>query len=317
MVADIIKRKGRKRLSSLFSSSSLSSHLSDKDREGSAEPSSRPSSNLNISSTSSSTTSTPAGQVTPPGTSGGSKKYPGLSLGTSEAGVDGVTDGVSRMGVAAPKSPLVESPTSSSPPTAVLAGDPARTAADEQLYGQWVASDDEDTSDEELSFRTPSEGLSEVEEEEAGDEDEEEAEIVHRQQPVQIQPQEVKQGTISDGQDILGTGPSTMKRSKPARKTQVVRNLHASKESALSIDQAELLAPDLDACREILTLFLTSRMREAEEQCKEKDPEGNRLYMLSAGGIIQALKVSTLLAQGQINRSAVSLKLGNDDVRLE
>lgn len=219
---------------------------------------------------------------------GASKKYPGLSLGSQEKDVDGIAEGVGKMEVTSPKSSLVESPRGP-----VLAGDPARTATDQQLYGQWVASEDEDTSDEELSFRTPSEGLSEVEEE-AGENDEEEAQIVHRQEPVQVQPHEVKQGTIADSQDVLGTGPSIIKRSKPARKTQVVRNVHASKESALSIDQAQLLAPDLDACRDILTLFLTSRMREAEEQCREKDPEANRLYMLSAGGIIQALKVSAV-----------------------
>jgi hypothetical protein len=148
---------------------------------------------------------------------------------------------------------------------------------------------DEDTSDEELSFRTPTEGLSEVEED---DEEEEIATPSYSTQTQQTLPKGDKKGPEIDSEDVLGTGPSTVKRTKTGNKTQVVRNLHASKESALSIDQAKILAPDLDACREVLTLFLTSRMREAEEQCREADPEGNRLYMLSAGGIIQALKVS-------------------------
>ena len=279
--------KGRKRLSSLFSSSSLSSHLADKEREGSAEPPSRRSSNLNVSSTSTSTT----GDATPP-TGSASRKYPGLSLGTDTKGTDEVTDGVGRLGVGSAKSPLVESPTSSNPPTTVLVGDPSHPTSDEQLYGQWVGSDD-DTSDEELSFRTPSEGLSEVEE------DDEEDEVAvpppryqsHTQQTQKTPPKGDRKEPEIDSEDVLGTGPSTVKRTKTGNKTQVVRNLHASKESALSIDQAKILAPDLDACREVLTLFLTSRMREAEEQCREGDPEGNRLYMLSAGGIIQALKV--------------------------
>lgn len=269
--------KGRKRLSSLFSSSSLSSHLADKD---SAEPPSRRSSNLNISSTSTSST----GDATPP-IGSGSRKYPGLSLGTDEKGADEVTDGVGRLGVGSAKSPLVESPTSSNPP--VLAGDPSHTASDEQLYGQWVGSDD-DTSDEELSFRTPSEGLSEVEEDDEEDDVPPPRYQTHTQQTL---PKGDRKEPEIDSEDVLGTGPSTVRRTKTGNKTQVVRNLHASKESALSIDQAKILAPDLDACRQVLTLFLTSRMREAEEQCREGDPEGNRLYMLSAGGIIQALKV--------------------------
>lgn len=269
-----------------------------------------------------------SGDVTPPigsGSGSGSKKYPGLGVSGSGKGTetDEATAGVGRLALgSAIKSPLVESPTESSPPTALLAGDPARSASQEQLYGQWVGSD-EDTSDEELSFRTPTEGLSEVEED---DEDEEDARIVTRQTPVQVQPHEIKQSAViagvADSEDVLGTGPSTIKRSKPSRKTQVVRNLHASKESALSIDQEKLLAPDLDACRDILTLFLTSRMREAEEQCREKDPEGNHLYMLSAGGIIQALKVcqscppSFTLPRGQtVAGAGADGSLGNDDIR--
>ena len=58
------------------------------------------------------------------------------------------------------------------------------------------------------------------------------------------------------------------------------------------VDQAGLLFPDLAICREILTLFLTSKMKEAEDLCFEKDPDGTHLYMNSAHSIIQGLKVS-------------------------
>jgi hypothetical protein len=180
-------------------------------------------------------------------------------------------------------------------------------------YGRWVESDD-DTSDEELSFRTPSEGLSEVEED---DEEEEEAVIVKRPAVAAVTApktvtspptQDTKANgaasggsgvPVIDSEDVLGTGPSTIKRTKHERKTQVVRHLHSSKESALSINQEKLLAPDLDTCREALTLFLTSQMRKAEELCTEKDPDANHLYLLSAGGIIQALKVSLQLKRAR------------------
>jgi hypothetical protein len=228
------------------------------------------------------------------------KKYPGL--GVEKEATDGITDGVNLIGLG----PAVESPTSERPPDGPLSGSSKpvkpRKVSERTEYSRWVESD-EDTSDEELAFRTPSEGLSEVEED---DEDvEEEAVIVNRQSATTgsstiapsiaatiITDKASTTGPVIDSEDVLGTGPSTMRRTKHARITQVVRHLHSSKESALSIDQNALLAPDLDTCREALTLFLTSQMQKAEHLCTEKDPDANHLYLLSAGGIIQALKVS-------------------------
>lgn len=246
------------------------------------------------------------------------KKYPGLGVTTT--GTEGITEGVSLIGVGPP----VESPTSSRPVDGPLAGGSTSTSASpivDTEYSRWVESD-EDTSDEELAFRTPSEGLSEVEEDDEEEEDEGEAVIVNRQpvpaptiptsdtkstpasttktaDPSSVPPAGSGSGSggvpVIDSEDVLGTGPSTMKRTKHERKTQVVRHLNSSKESALSINQDKLLAPDLDTCREALTLFLTSRMQKAEDLCTEKDPDANHLYLLSAGGIIQALKVCQLL----------------------
>jgi hypothetical protein len=242
------------------------------------------------------------------------KKYPGLGVTT---GTEGITEGVSLIGVG----PAVDSPTSTRPTDGPLAGGSTGTSTATRTYptgivdteySRWVESD-EDTSDEELAFRTPSEGLSEVEEDDE-DEDENDA-VIGNRQPVSTNHTKstpvtsttetadpnstIASGSgsgsggipVVDSQDVLGTGPSTMKRTKHERKTQVVRHLNSSKESALSINQDKLLAPDLDTCREALTLFLTSRMQKAEELCTEKDPDANHLYLLSAGGIIQALKV--------------------------
>jgi hypothetical protein len=250
--------------------------------------------------------STPTREVPPPATT---KKYPGL--GVEKGAADGITDGVNLIGLG----PAVESPTSERPPDGPLSGSSKpvkpRKVSERTEYSRWVESD-EDTSDEELAFRTPSEGLSEVEE----DDEEEEAVIVPRQSATTSSPTTTSStgvatatdtdkasttgagtGPVIDSEDVLGTGPSTMRRTKHARITQVVRHLHSSKESALSIDQNALLAPDLDTCREALTLFLTSQMQKAEHLCTEKDPDANHLYLLSAGGIIQALKVSQFLVQ--------------------
>jgi hypothetical protein len=307
--------KGRKRLSSLFSSNSLSSQARDRD---SPEPIRRGSSLVPGSGN-----STPTRELPP---SVPTKKYPGL--GVEKGTTEGITEGVNLIGLG----PAVDSPTSERPPDGPLSGSSpttSKTAKTKKLerteYSRWVESD-EDTSDEELAFATPSEGLSEVEED---DEDaDEEAVIVNRKSATSTAttttttPSEKEKVVPSphpgsksmvDSEDVLGTGPSTMRRTKHARITQVVRHLHSSKESALSIDQNALLAPDLDTCREALTLFLTSQMQKAEKLCTEKDPEANHLYLLSAGGIIQALKVRSFLE----NRGIKKLMTGNDDFRFK
>jgi hypothetical protein len=280
----------------LFSSNSLASQARD-----SPEP-------VRRGSTLNSGHSTPTREVPPPVNA---KKYPGL--GVEKGATDGITEGVNLIGLG----PTVDSPTSERPPDGPLirSNKPAKTrkVSERTEYSRWVESD-EDTSDEELAFRTPSEGLSEVEE----DDEEEEAVLVNRQSTTTSSPTTTPStaatttaptekasttekgtgtGPVIDSEDVLGTGPSTMRRTKHARITQVVRHLHSSKESALSIDQNALLAPDLDTCREALTLFLTSQMQKAEHLCTEKDPDANHLYLLSAGGIIQALKVSHILVQ--------------------
>ena len=292
-------------MSSLFSSNSLSSQAS---REGSAEPIRRGST---LGTSVSSANTTPTREVPPTVPVG--KKYPGLGVSKDSAtNTDGITEGVNLIGLGPP----VDSPTSERPSDGPLSGSSKppkpKKKTERTEYSRWVDSD-EDTSDEELAFRTPSEGLSEVEEDDEG----EEAVIVNRQpttktttatatatatekaalpsdsttEKAAVPPYASSQPVI-DSEDVLGTGPSTMRRTKHARITQVVRQLHSSRESALSVNQNGVLAQDLDTCREALTLFLTSQMQKAEKLCTDKDPEANHLYLLSAGGIIQALKVS-------------------------
>jgi hypothetical protein len=199
--------------------------------------------------------------------------------------------------------PLTQSPDSSPTVTApvnpILApsitsvNTPPREASIKQprpasLYSQWDLADAaEDSSDEEdEAFLTPDEGLSEVEEE-----DEEDEEPVVKNPTLDAT--NVEKGAKATGKDVSGTGLSTVRRSKPAQgETRVRKRAATSKVSALEIDQAALLAPDLESCRQILTLFLTSQMKQAEDMCFDKDPDGNHLYLISAHGIINALKVN-------------------------
>ncbi|WVF72267.1 hypothetical protein IAT40_007079 [Kwoniella sp. CBS 6097] len=334
--------KGRKRLSSLFSSSSLSSYASDKDGSpaptapssaisGSASTSSRrPSSHLNVSTSSS-------GTSTPTSVSGG----PGPAQKQSTLNGKGVPsdlkDGLSKLNLGTNTVPLPLSaspyssptnPTSAGPPVQPVSASSSPETQHQarerrtSMYSQWNLEEvglDSDSEDDE-AFLTPSEGLSEVEEE---DEDQVETPSVAASKPVvtastsktttavalsaaaelpasgaiegetqpHIEPTNVEKGARAQEEDVCGTGPSTIKRSKPTiAETKVVRHVAASKAGALAVDQGAVLAKDIDTCREALTLFLTSRMREAEEYCLEKEGEGHHMYLQSAQGIIQALK---------------------------
>ena len=174
------------------------------------------------------------------------------------------------------------------------------------LYSQWeleeAAEAESSEEEDEEAFLTPSEGLSEVEEE---DEEEEFS------KNTTIDSTNVAKGFKATGGNISGTGASTIHRSKlESSETRVRKRKLATKASALNVDQAAVLPGDLDICREILTFFLTSKMKEAEDICFDKDPEGNHLYLMSAHGIISGLKVSPSV----LPREQLLKKPGHDDI---
>ncbi|WWD01496.1 hypothetical protein V866_008440 [Kwoniella sp. B9012] len=337
---DKVKKKHstRKRLSSLFSSStSLSSMVSDRgDRDSSPSTSIRPSSNLNVSA-STSGTSTPTSSV--------SKQLNGkdlqngisnLRLGTttnqipispSDSIRSSPTDSNSNSTSAGPPIQPVHASTSTSTSTPPQTQSKPIRKRTPSMYSQWdleqvgLDSDSEDEDDDE-AFLTPSEGLSEVEE---GDEDEEdhnaEAKKKHEKdillaasskndstlppltsnsatqgqgQSIADSSQVAKGTVVSQEKDVYGTGPSTIKRSKPSIQETKVQSrqggLHATKAGALAVDQDGVLVKDLEICRQALSLFLTSHMKEAEVYLEEREQEGQHLYIQSAQGIIEALK---------------------------
>ena len=153
------------------------------------------------------------------------------------------------------------------------------------MWSQWELADAaEDSSDEdEEAFATPSEGLSEVEEE-----DEESPEV-----DPNLDKTNVGKGAVSNATNIAGTGKSTIHRYRAVNAETRVRKREPTKGAAAAFSQEDGLAQDLDTCRQVLTLFLTSKMKEAEEMCFDKDPEGSHLYLMSAHGIINGLKAST------------------------
>ncbi|KIR26872.1 hypothetical protein I309_04250 [Cryptococcus deuterogattii LA55] len=282
----LLGSKGRKKLSSLFSSSSsLSSYI---EREGTASPK-QGRSKLNVSSTSSGT-STP-------------------SRSTQPGGIADAQAALNKLSIGAAGDQVTESPESS--PT-VTPNEAAKRQRRESLWSQWELEGAGESSDEDDAFLTPSEGLSEVEEADE-EEDELSTALKGKSQPsdeaaiahvtsatpgplssptdVKVEPTNVVKGSIASDGDIAGTGISTIHRTFPSTaETKVKRHMSHNRPEATTVDQAAVLADDIETCREAIRMFLTSRMKEAEEFCEESESEGHHLYLQSAMGIIEALK---------------------------
>lgn len=207
--------------------------------------------------------------------------------------------------------------------TSVATSSSHRGAQPSSLYSRWTEEGQDELDEENEVFGTPSEGLSEVEEEdESGvlpraangtlrldDAAQVEAQAVQVAALVPVDvvmPQVnlatphidlaldktiVPKGTIAGDRDVAGTGRSTVVRSLPVSTETRVRQRAASRAIVAHVDQSSVLAQDIDTCRESLTLFLTSQMKEAEDILYERDTDGNRLYLQSASTILQALKV--------------------------
>ena len=220
-------------------------------------------------------------------------------------------------------------PRAAAPQVPSVNGSPGKQRA-ESLFSQWDLDDLSDDEDD-AGFFTPTEGLSDIGEGDEDDEPKTAAggskQIISGSavsasptdatappaypaagvkstaidnapapEKAEINPDldatNVAKGSVASSGDVLGTGPSTVHHSKPVQSTTRVKPRATTKVGALSFDQEKALGPDVDTTREVLRRFLTSQMKEAEDLCYEADPDGNHLYLQSAHGYIQALKVS-------------------------
>lgn len=154
---------------------------------------------------------------------------------------------------------------------------------------------DSDSSDDDVGFETPDEGLSEV-----GEEDEEASADLHG---AATAPPAVK--SISDGAASPSVLPSAVNGTAAAavaipaadddadlalsrvKSNPVPDMYHASP----SVDQAAVLDVDLAMCHRVMGLFLNSHIAEAERVVKEGDPKRERLYYQVADAILCTLKV--------------------------
>ena len=117
------------------------------------------------------------------------------------------------------------------------------------LYSQWE-DEDVESEDEDEAYLTPEEGLSEIEEEPDRD-------MSPKTDTKPLDTSGDTQGARQRAADVVGTGPSTIRRAMPGSKTKVLRRQVTAKRNALAVDQAKVLAPDLDIVREVLTQFFT------------------------------------------------------------
>lgn len=224
------------------------------------------------------------------------------------ADATGVTTGVAALNVngthplslsTVPDSPerLSVPGVSSTPPTPGVSGASTPTRI-QSLYSQWGL-DDSDSDDDFGGYATPSEGLSDLEEE-PEEEEEKPAKLPNGHgmgaKAAESTAAPGVAGTAAGAAGIVGaanivpssdTGPKVTRSAAGVAK---VVNREYKRGNPLDIDQAAALAPDLDLCREVLGLFLTSKMKESEDMLVAADPENKHMYLQSGHCVIQALK---------------------------
>lgn len=168
-----------------------------------------------------------------------------------------------------PEPTLVDSPDRTRPISTLST--PQRAARVHSLYTQWAEYSDSESEDDGAGYATPSEGLSDLEEE---DEDEE--------------------GTGTAASKANGNGSATkstrLKLYRSEAGAAKVTHQPFKRGDPLAINQTAALAPDLDVCRAVITLFLSSKMREAEDLLVAKDADNNHLYLQMGHSLIQCLK---------------------------
>lgn len=229
-----------------------------------------------------------------------SKGLPSLpSTASGEDTVDSLSPGVNGLSVADPTTPqrqvtnlpdvtpaasvvdantlALHSPTRVQPASPMST--PSRQARVNSLYTQWADVSDDESDDDADGYATPSEGLSDLAEEDEEDEDRDLA-----KKPSAIP------AFAANGNGKASTadnGPKVYRSKAGAAK---VTHQPFKRGDPLAIDQTATLPRDLDICRKVITLFLSSQMLEAEQELIDNDPQNNHLYLQTGHSLIQCLK---------------------------
>jgi hypothetical protein len=307
----------KRRLSSFLSSKNLA-HDSSPHKSSTTNTQSH----LNESTSSSTRASSPSRKNSVPLP----KSYDSLEGKGIPPSAEHVTNGVHALHLGTDVVPLTESPASSpiiatEVGAADIKGEQGESAGSgmrkrsPSMYSQWDEEEREEEESEDEAYLTPDEGLSEVEEEEEEDELPPMAitppvQAVRPVQSVQpVQPSTIATDAtpipasvplakvgVSEFDNYANTGPSTIHRTPTTVRDETAyirKRVASSKSDALKINQFAVLSGDVDTCRKALTLFLTSRMRAAEDILMENDPDNNHLYLMNGHALLEGLKVSS------------------------
>jgi hypothetical protein len=180
----------------------------------------------------------------------------------------------------------------------------------DSVYSQWSYDFDADESDSDGEvYGTPAEGLSEVEEEDEEEDVARPANVTRSDVLATTKPKEeaapsaaflpephTQSATVSPPayHDLRRQSSSAVIQratveTQPDMKTG--HKIQAHNPSAYTdLDQNAVLQPDIQKCKQIIHLFLTSRMKEAEALCQESDPDGVHMYIGNASAVMQAIK---------------------------
>jgi hypothetical protein len=172
------------------------------------------------------------------------------------------------------------------------------------VYSQWSHDFDAEESDSDGEvYGTPAEGLSEVEEENEDDDIPRPANT-DRARTANTAAVNQRSGEMLDKPPVARVA-SSLTRPDLARhaSSSVIERATVASQPDMSnvpnvqthnpnayIDVKQDIQSDVQKCKEVIHLFLTSRMKEAEALCREADPNGVRMYIGNASAVIQAIK---------------------------
>lgn len=195
----------------------------------------------------------------------------------------------SRTGAQIPVSLQAAQPaqTAVAPAASTATGATDSTSRLKSLYTQWRL--DEEDSDDDDGFATPSEGLSDLEEEDEEESAGPNATSANGAPSNYTSTSAMANVNIAENQrsSSFSEGPKVTRTQATGAK---VTKRHVKSGNPADVDQTASLPADIDICREVLSLFLRSRMKESEILLEKSDPHNNHLYLQSGHGIIQTLK---------------------------
>ncbi|KAL1413482.1 hypothetical protein Q8F55_001256 [Vanrija albida] len=159
------------------------------------------------------------------------------------------------------------------------------------LYSRWTTGDTE-SDDENIGYGTPEEGGFTDDESAAGHghghRRKKSASKSAHPKPIPAAQVHAARNAPLPPSSVVATTEGPKLNRKKATGMSIRQEFHHG--DPADINQGAVLATDLDLCRDVLRLFLESRMKECEEGLRINDPDNNHLYLQVGNTILSALK---------------------------